>query len=416
MAASSLLISINMKTLTFLSLWLIFLANPMISLSQLPEKSHPGRVSVNAMPLCDAPDEGGLKAAFGADVRSGFPPLTVNFIDQSEGDITSWNWSFGDGQTSEEQNPIHTFNEVGTYSISLTVSDGANFYTLEKENYITVKSGAGQCDTLDYPFAGNYTYYTIPAEFGQGYVSGSNSYGDLAKANYFNPGYSSLITGAFVDFAVAKDDSGTDPDIKIAVWNNAGQNGSPGSIIGQKMVPLSQIIADVNEDIATWILFEEPFEAGSSFYVGAVLPDGSDTLAFWTDTHEDSPPGKGWEHWDDGTWHAYSSAQSWGLEISNAIHPVVCQVTGTHSNFPEGSIAVYPVPARNKIYISSTDQAGEIKSVELFDMTGNLCFSQNFNSFRSIRTIPLNHLSAGLYVIKAVSENHVLTQKVLVSK
>lgn len=405
-----------MKTLTFLSLWFIFIANPMISLSQLPEKTHPGRVSVNAMPLNDATDEGGLKAAFSADVRSGFIPLTVNFIDQSEGEITSWSWTFGDGQTSQDQNPMHTYHEVGTYSVSLTVSDGDNFYTLEKEDYIVVKEDAAQCDTLDYPFAGNYTYYTIPEEFGQGYVSGSNSFGDLAKANFFSPGYSSLITGVFVDFAIAKDVSGSDPDIQIAVWNNAGQNGSPGSVIGYKMLPLSQIIADVTEDIATWVLFDEPFEVGSSFYVGAVLPDGSDTLAFWTDTNKDSPPEKAWEQWEDGTWHAYSSEISWGLEISNAIHPVVCQVTGTRSNFPEGSIAVYPVPARDKIFISLTDHANALKLVELYDMTGKLRFSQNYDSFRTVRTIPLHHLPAGLYIVRAVSDDHVLTRKVLVSK
>lgn len=35
----------------------------------------------------------------------------------------SWLWDFGDGNTSTEQNPMHTFSEIGTYPISLTVED-----------------------------------------------------------------------------------------------------------------------------------------------------------------------------------------------------------------------------------------------------------------------------------------------------
>jgi len=405
-----------MRTFTFLILSLVLLAIPTLIQAQTIHKKTAERTAVNAMPLYVALEDESLRAAFIADVRSGFAPLTVNFTDQSSGDIQSWNWTFGDGQTSQEQHPEHNYSEVGTYSVSLTVSDGSNFYTLEKENYIHVRGEAGDCDTLDYPFAGNYTYYTIPAQFGQGYVSGTNSYDDLAKANQFNTGYSSFITGVFVDFAVAKDVSGTNPDVKIAVWNNAGPNGSPGSIIGHKMIPLSQIIEDVGDDVATWVLFDDPVSAGSIFYVGAVLPTGSDTLVFWTDTDKDSPAGKGWEQWENEAWHAYSSDVSWGLEISNAIHPVVCQVTGTRSNFPEGALAIYPVPARNKIYVSVSDQTNEIKLIELYDIRGTLIYSESYDVFRTVRTIPVQHLPEGLYIIRALSDNYVSTQKILVSK
>ena len=38
----------------------------------------------------------------------------------------SWSWDFGDGSVSNEQNPIHVFNEVGKYTVTLTVVDGFN--------------------------------------------------------------------------------------------------------------------------------------------------------------------------------------------------------------------------------------------------------------------------------------------------
>jgi hypothetical protein len=45
----------------------------------------------------------------------------VAFIDQSGGKINSWKWDFGDGSTSEEQNPIHQYKEAGQYVVVLWV-------------------------------------------------------------------------------------------------------------------------------------------------------------------------------------------------------------------------------------------------------------------------------------------------------
>ncbi len=77
-------------------------------------------------------------AEFMAEPTSGGKPLTVNFTDQSTGTITSWSWSFGDNQTSAEQNPSHTYTEPGTYTVSLTVTGPEGSDTETKNNYITV--------------------------------------------------------------------------------------------------------------------------------------------------------------------------------------------------------------------------------------------------------------------------------------
>ena len=47
----------------------------------------------------------------------------VKFTDTSIG-ATSWSWDFGDGLTSDEQNPTHRYKEVGSYNVTLTVDDG----------------------------------------------------------------------------------------------------------------------------------------------------------------------------------------------------------------------------------------------------------------------------------------------------
>ncbi|MCB0746446.1 MAG: PKD domain-containing protein [Ignavibacteriae bacterium] len=49
----------------------------------------------------------------------------VAFIDQSEGQIDSWEWDFGDGTTSKEQNPIHQYQDAGKYIVVLWVEGPA---------------------------------------------------------------------------------------------------------------------------------------------------------------------------------------------------------------------------------------------------------------------------------------------------
>lgn len=50
---------------------------------------------------------------------------SFNFTDKStsDGTIGFWNWDFGDGTTSSEQNPIHTYANPGTYTVCLTITD-----------------------------------------------------------------------------------------------------------------------------------------------------------------------------------------------------------------------------------------------------------------------------------------------------
>ncbi|MBI1288160.1 MAG: T9SS type B sorting domain-containing protein [Flavobacteriales bacterium] len=45
----------------------------------------------------------------------------VTFTDQSNGNIATWNWSFGTGDTSMAQNPVYTYEDTGTYTVTLLV-------------------------------------------------------------------------------------------------------------------------------------------------------------------------------------------------------------------------------------------------------------------------------------------------------
>ncbi len=62
----------------------------------------------------------------------------VQFFDQSKNAITDRLWDFGDGGTSSEINPTHTYPLPGSYTVSLTATGAAGTDTETKVNYITV--------------------------------------------------------------------------------------------------------------------------------------------------------------------------------------------------------------------------------------------------------------------------------------
>jgi hypothetical protein len=85
-------------------------------------------------------------ARFTSDVDEGTAPLTVNFTDQSPYSPTSWDWSFGTGDLSTDQNPTYVYNVPGIYDVSLIVDDTSSIGLGEEHlrNYIWVTA-----DTVD---------------------------------------------------------------------------------------------------------------------------------------------------------------------------------------------------------------------------------------------------------------------------
>jgi len=77
-------------------------------------------------------------AEFTANQTEGFAPLTVSFTDLSSNMPDSWQWDFGDGNTSAVQHPDHIYTSNGTYNVSLAVGNDCGDDSITKVNYITV--------------------------------------------------------------------------------------------------------------------------------------------------------------------------------------------------------------------------------------------------------------------------------------
>ena len=95
---------------------------------------------------------------------------SVNFTDGSFGDIVAWSWTFEGGTpaTSNQQNPTVTYNEVGDFSVTLTITNAnGDSETLTRENYIHVREAYNMqngtvetCNALFYDDGGANSNYT----------------------------------------------------------------------------------------------------------------------------------------------------------------------------------------------------------------------------------------------------------------
>ncbi|WP_289024433.1 PKD domain-containing protein [uncultured Salegentibacter sp.] len=85
---------------------------------------------------------------FKADVQNVSVGDPVNFTDLSIGEVSKWNWTFEGGTppTSTLQNPTVTYDDPGTYKVSLEVSNADNSLVLDREAFIEVSASAVAAD------------------------------------------------------------------------------------------------------------------------------------------------------------------------------------------------------------------------------------------------------------------------------
>lgn len=83
-----------------------------------------------------------LVSGFSSQTQEGCAPLTVNFINEAEGDITSYSWSFPGGtpSSSSSPNPSITYDQAGDYLVSLAVSNAGETDNYIQSSFISVTS------------------------------------------------------------------------------------------------------------------------------------------------------------------------------------------------------------------------------------------------------------------------------------
>ena len=86
-----------------------------------------------------------LQAAAGDDATINIKEgESVHFMDMSTGNPSTWSWTFEGGTpaTSNEQNPVVTYDKAGSYAVTLTVGNGSTTATTTREAYVNVSGEA----------------------------------------------------------------------------------------------------------------------------------------------------------------------------------------------------------------------------------------------------------------------------------
>jgi len=189
--------------------------------------------------------------------------MAVQFTDQSTGVPSSWAWVFGDGTTSTEQNPNHTYTNPGTYNVRLTVTNSAGTDTKTKNGYIMVNEGMEAAFTYTTSNPGNLAPLTVafidaskgaPSQwvwnFGDGFISMERN----PIHTYTTPGnYTATLT-----VSDSKQSSSVSQVIEVKQRLFADFSVQPA----QGSVPLTVRLSDqsIGEPNSwTWVIAKDPY-------------------------------------------------------------------------------------------------------------------------------------------------------------
>jgi PKD repeat protein len=223
-----------------------------------------GTITVLDLNVAEIP----LAADFVGSPRSGTAPLSVQFIDNSTGYPTSWNWNFGDGtENSTQQSPAHVYQSPGTYDVILTISNAYGQSTVHKAGYITVSTPGLQADFTGYPQAG---FVPLTVQFMDTSTGAHNqwtwSFGDGGTSNAANPSHIYQTTGTFTVSLTIRDGQGGE---------STATKPNYITVTGLPPAPVANFTANITEGMAPLHLQFTDLSSGSPYEWAWNFGDGA---------------------------------------------------------------------------------------------------------------------------------------------
>jgi len=143
-----------------------------------------------------------LSAGANANTFSGQAPLTVQFTGSASGGNSpyTYSWTFGDGASSTQQNPSHTYSQSGNFTARLTVTDNSgsqdsaslNINVSEPTSQLTVSAGATPLSgnaPLNVSFTGSVSGGSPPYTYRWTFGDGDSSAQKDPSHTYSQPSY-----------------------------------------------------------------------------------------------------------------------------------------------------------------------------------------------------------------------------------
>jgi len=159
--------------------------------------------------------------------------LTVTFTDtstDSDGTISTRSWNFGDGATSTAQNPTHTYESPGTYTVQLTVTDNGGATDSESKSVTVSSGGTNMPPDSDFSFTtdGLMAKFTYNASDPDGTIaSWTWNFGDGNTSTALNVNHVYTSAGTYAVSLSVTDNNGATDSITKNVTVSSGTNTAP---------------------------------------------------------------------------------------------------------------------------------------------------------------------------------------------
>lgn len=306
------------------------------------------------------------------DVSENF--LTVDFTNTSTTTgTTTYSWNFGDGNSSTDENPQHTYATDGIYVACLTVVDSCG------QNIACDSVIVNSCNSpvADY----SYTATQLQADFTDASTLGNNpswswDFGDGNNSMMQNPSHTYASPGTYYSCLIVTDDCGTDSICDSVVVNNCTN-------------PMADFTYSSN---GLDVTFTDASTAGNNVSYMWDFGDG-DTSSVQSPNHTYTLPG------------AYNACLTVTDDCgSNTMcdSVFVTQITGIANVVKDDQIEVYPNPFKDNLTIKFG--AVEVSSISLFDNLGKMVVKRTINSNQT--QLSLNELPKGVYTIQFESKDN----------
>jgi PKD repeat protein len=369
---------------------------------------------------------------------------TVQFTDLSHYSPTSWLWNFGDGGTSNIENPSHIYTASGTYSVTLTSYNSYGDSSITKSNFITVSLPPPPIVTNGSTVLGGSV--TLHA-------SGSdtlNWFNAVSGGTIVNTGASYTISPLNANDTLYVENDVITPLVSSVGMTDSTTNGNNYSgtrrrgLVFDAYVPLTIDTVTVYESTAgsrtiflknntgavidslviTTVTGKQKIPLNLNVPVGTGYTLGAAGASyFWREMSGAAYPYSlagaisitGNSAGTSGYYYFYNWIISYSTICSSARIPVIATVANGINEISKGSFAISPNPNTGSFYIKLNDLNIQNATISIVNMLGQTVFEKNVVNNNAPIHIEAENIQQGMYYIKIQSEKSTFTKKVLIA-
>lgn len=256
---------------------------------------------------------------------------------------------------------------------------GPVFTSTKASGFLPLNNNNSLCDTSSHVFFGHDSAVCYPntGTGNWGFVSGTNSYKDISKAEkFFASDYISgyqLAGGIFYFFSAS--DGSIPTSMKLSVWDDDGSSGYPKTELSSTLVPVSTF----NDTTFTSLLFTSPVAINGNFYLGldgfSYSTPQDDTIALLTSAQAPLV-NTAYERWVDSSWHAFDEPNNWNFKTSFFIAAILCNTeVGNYEILNPGEeLLIFPNPNKGTFTLNTGKSGSGSVQVEIIDLLGKKVF------------------------------------------